>query len=106
MAHNVPSDFVALCNLGVFGNNYIRNVQPETTVKIIAGEKRTLQIEHISAEYSQAIDLAINLRQKSISFLSFVTINNSTGFTEVTIDTTSLSPGEHTLILESFDESS
>ena len=80
MAHNVPDDFVALCNLGVFGNNYIRNVQPETTVEILAGEKRTLQIEHISAEHTQGNDLVINLRQKSSSSMSFVTIDNGTGF--------------------------
>ena len=47
--------------------------------------------------------LAINLRQKAGSELSFVTLKNDASSTDVAINTTDLINGEYNLVLESFD---
>ena len=50
--------------------------------------------------------MAINIRQKIGEELSFVSLSNETTATDVIIDTAGLKQGEHTLILESFDQAS
>ena len=62
MIRGVPSENVTVCSVGVFGNNYIRDVAAVTIVEIPAGETHIVQIEHVRAEYAQGNDLAINLR--------------------------------------------
>ena len=52
VVHGVPSDSLAICYVGIHGNSLIRDVSPETTVEIQAGDTHTLQIEHIRPEYT------------------------------------------------------
>ena len=52
VAHGVPSDSLTICNVSINGNRYIRDLSPETTVEIPAGETRTIQVEHIRPEFT------------------------------------------------------
>lgn len=42
VANGVPTDEISICNMGIFGNNFIRDIPPETLVEIPAGETLTL----------------------------------------------------------------
>ena len=99
---------MSLCNFGIFGTQFVRDNQVETIVELPAGEKHSLNVKHIKAEYPYANDLAINLRQRPGSELSFVSFENNavSASTNVIIDTTGLTTGEHTMVLQSFDENS
>ena len=50
--HGVPTDSITICSVGVFGNSLIRDIQPVTTVEILAGKTHTLQVEHIRPEFN------------------------------------------------------
>ena len=103
---DVPLVDMSICNVGIFGTFFYRENLPESTVEIPAGNTLTLEVEHIKASLEYAHSLDINLRQSSSSAnLSFVTFKNEASSTEVIINTEGISPGEHTLVLESFDAS-
>ena len=103
---DVPLVDMSICNVGIFGTFFYRENLPESTVEIPAGNTLTLEVEHIKASLEYAHSLDINLRQSSSSAnLPFVTFTNKATSTEVIINTEGLSSGEHTLALESFDDS-
>ena len=52
----LPTNTITACSLGIFGTAYFREQELEATIQIIAGETRTLQVEHIQAEYPLAYD--------------------------------------------------
>ena len=74
VAHGVPSFKMGICNIAIFGNSFVRDISPETTVEIPAGETHTLKVEHIKAEYAQSDDPDINLRQMDGQELLFVSV--------------------------------
>ena len=52
VARGVPSRKTSICNVGIFGNRYIREISPETIVEILAGVTHTLQVQHIRPEFA------------------------------------------------------
>ena len=49
--HGVPSESLSVCNISINGNSFIRDISPETTAEITAGEKHIMQVEHIRPEH-------------------------------------------------------
>ena len=64
----------ALCTVGIFGTEYVREEVIEETLEIQSGTTRTLQIPHIYSALEIGNTLAINIRQRSGSELNFVFI--------------------------------
>ena len=93
VARGVPSANLSLCTVGIFGNSFVRDISPETTVEIPAGERHTLKVEHIKAEHAQSNNPTINLRQKDDQELPSVSFKNGSTSTDVIIDTAGLSLG-------------
>ena len=58
---------------------------------------------HVYSEYVIGNQLAIDVRQKSGSEFSFVTLYNGSLSSDVLINTSDVLPGEYSLMLESFD---
>ena len=52
VANGVPIQSITICNVGIFGNSFVRVISPETIVEILAGETHILKVEHISPEYA------------------------------------------------------
>ena len=50
--HGVPTSALVICNVGVLGNNFIRDTPSDTTVGIAAGKTHTIKIEHIRPEFT------------------------------------------------------
>ena len=103
VAFGVPTDRLSICTVAVFGTRYIREVPLKSTIVVKAGDTYVFTVPHVYSEYIIANILAIDLRQKAGSELSSVTFTNGKTSTDVSLDATSLSPGEYTLVLESFD---
>lgn len=97
------ADTVSVCSVGVYGTKYVRSSSSSvpSSVEITQGESQTITIENISSYWDIGNELAINMRQTTS--LSFVSLTEVTGSTDVLIDTTGLEVGEYTLTLESFN---
>lgn len=63
-------------------------------------------VPHVHAKDTIGNDLAIELRLGDDSTVTSVLHTNGASSTEVTVDTSGLDFGEHTLVLESFDTNS
>ena len=88
------------------GTRYLRNSPVSESITVTHQSSETFLVEHIYSEETIGNVLAINLRQKIGTELSFVTFVNGQDSTEVIIESTNISPGDYTLILESFDMNS
>ena len=94
---------MSICTLGVFGTKYVRDGDPlPSSIELASGSTAVnLDITHIYSELTIGTELAINLRQASQ--LSFVTLVELDGRTQVVIDPSSLDQGEYELVLESYN---
>ena len=99
----MPTVDISICAVAVFGTRYIRDEPLKSSIKIQANSSSVLSVPHVYAEDVIGNQLAIDLRQKNGTELSFVTLKNGVSSTDVTINTTGLIPGEYYVILESFD---
>ena len=99
-----PIFLPALCTVGIFGTEYVRDEVIEETLKIQSGAIQSLQIPHINSALEIGNTLAINMRQRLGSELDFVFITEQETYSEVTINASGLQTGDqYTLYLESFD---
>lgn len=103
VSNGVPSETTSICHVGIFGTRFTRETDFQTSIEIEAGDLHSIQIEKVRAVYPLTHDLEIHLRQKQGDEHSFVTIEESSSFSKVLIDTEGVSPGEYTLMLESFN---
>ena len=77
-AHLTGATF-SICNLSIMGTKYVRDTPIPTALTVEIGETKDLSVEHIYAEIPIANELAINLRQKVGSELSFVALTEASG---------------------------
>lgn len=104
VARTLPTHSVTLCSTDVLGTTYIRDEPLVDVIKVESESLTTLTVPHIRAGENIGNFLAIKLRLSSDSdLISSVGLNNQAAATEVTIDTSDLAVGNHTLKLESFD---
>ena len=95
-----------LCQLGIMGTRYIRDIEPPVYHEHILGmdDRNSIFVQHIYSELEIGNELDIYLRQASeLSFIDMV--RNGRDGTNIYIDSRA-ETGEHTLIIESFDRAS
>ena len=103
VATSVPLIEVSVCSIAVLGPSYVRDGSVVEKVEIEAGGQSVLSVSHIVAVHATDNPLAIDLRQQAGSNLPFVALANWAASADVIIDVTGVTPGEYTLVLESFD---
>ena len=93
---------MSICNLSIFGTQYIRDGQPlPGKIDLFRGDNYSLLVKHIKSKLLIGTKLSINLRQATS--LQFVHLKELSGETQVLIDAAELEEGEYELILESFN---
>ena len=88
---NFGSESVHLCAIGAYGTKYVRsdNSEVPTSIELVVGESQTISIENIYSFYTIGNKLAINMRQSAATTaLDFVALNERSGATDVSIDST------------------
>ena len=103
VATSVPTVDISICAIAVFGTRFIRDKPLKSAIEIKINSSSLLSIPHVHAEHKIGNQIAIDIRQKAGSELSFITLKNGISSTDVAINTTGLTPGEYNLVLESFD---
>ena len=92
--------------VSIYVTDFVHFIEVQSSISIVAGNQGYLIIDHIQSLINLPTVQKINMRQKSGSELPFVTLTNLDTSTDLSIDGTGVLPGEYTLFLESFDESS
>ena len=94
VAAGVPSKQLSICNVAVFGTRYIRASDPPSSITLDVSPK-VLIMNHVYAEDVISDVLAINLRQKPGSELSWVSIDNFPTSAIVTFNVEGVPAGEY-----------
>ena len=74
LRHLVGPYKMSICSVGVFGTCYIRDEKITDSHELTQGEMMTFSIPHYYSEYDIGTTYKINLRQKTLSQLSFISL--------------------------------
>ena len=64
----------ALCTLGIFGTNYVRDEAIQETLTVASGMTQSLNVPHVYSALPIGNVLAINMRQRVGEELDFIQI--------------------------------
>ena len=105
VATGVPTYYISICTVAVFGTSYIRSTDPPSSITLDECPK-VLTVDHVRAKHVISDILAINLQQKPGAELSWVSIVNYSSDAVMTIMAKDVPAGVYSLVLESVDKNS
>ena len=105
LSHLIGSYEMGVCSFGIIGTKYVRAASLiPTSVEVTQGDTLSVFIPHIYSDFAIGTEMAIDLRQADGTELSFVTLINQSGTTEVFIDAIGVVTGDdYELVLQSFN---